>query len=71
VTKAEHAASEARKRDAVVEAALKWHSHQYGTHGSPIHLAISTVALCDAINDLRSTFQDEALFEKYGWDGPK
>lgn len=71
MTKAEHAAIEARKRDAVVEAALNWHSHQYGTQGSPIHLAISTVALCNAINDLRSTRQDGSRFEKYGWDEPK
>lgn len=71
MTKDEHAAIELRKRDAVVEAAMHWHSHQYATGGSPIQLAMANVALCGAINDLRSTRIDKAIFEKYGWDEPK
>jgi hypothetical protein len=68
VTKDEYAAIEARKRDAVVEAAMNWHAQQYATGGSPIHLSMANVSLVDAVNDLRSTLMDGARFEQYGWE---
>ena len=71
MTKDEHAALTLKKRDAVVTAASHWYSHQYATGGTPMHLAMATIALCEAVNDLQTSLVDYARFEKYGWDEEK